>query len=261
MSAGPATVLGVSLKMYMGFAQTVRWCEQVAAIAGGNRAVAEGAVELFVLPSFPAIPRCREVFAGTPVRVGAQHVAAQERGAYTGEVGAPMLAEIGCAYAEIGHAERRRLFGENLDLIVARSVVALRNALTPVLCVGEEREIDPARAAQECLGDVRAVVDAARQAGLVAPLVVAYEPQWAIGADQPASPEHIVAVCARLAAFLRTDADAAGSRVIYGGSAGPGLLSRLGSGVDGLFLGRFAHDPAALAAVLHEVDEMRSVAR
>jgi triosephosphate isomerase (TIM) len=258
-TSGPV-LLGVSLKMYMGFRQTVRWCEDVAAVAAAHPAVADGAAELFVLPSFPAIPTCHDVFAGTPIRVGAQHVAPEDRGAYTGEVGAPMLAEIGCTYAEVGHAERRQLFGEDLAMIVARSVAALRNGLTPVLCVGEEREIPSAHAARECLDDVRAVVDGAQAAGLAAPLVVAYEPQWAIGATEPASPEHITAVCALLGERLDAEPVAAGSRVIYGGSAGPGLLSRLGPAVDGLFLGRFAHDPAALEAVLDEVPTTRTVA-
>lgn len=257
----PQMLIGVSLKMYMGFAQTVRWCEQVAAIATTHPAVVAGVAELFVLPSFPVIPRCREVFAGTSVRVGAQHLAPADFGAYTGEVGAPMLAEIGCAYAEVGHAERRRLFCEDVPTIAARSVAALRNGLTPVLCVGEERPEAADGAARECLYDVHAVVDAARREGLAASLVVAYEPQWAIGAAEPAPTEHIRQVCGLLAQGLRDEPGAAGSRVIYGGSAGPGLLSRLGTAVDGLFLGRFAHDPAAVGAVLDEISTTRSVVR
>jgi triosephosphate isomerase (TIM) len=258
MATTPLRVLiGVSLKMYMGFAQTVRWCEQVAAIAVTHPAVVAGIAELFVLPSFPVIPRCHEVFADTSVRVGAQHLAPADFGAYTGEVGAPMLAEIGCTYAEVGHAERRWLFGEDVPTIAARSVAALRNGLTPVLCVGEERPEAADRAARECLYDVHAVVEAARRACLAASLVVAYEPQWAIGAAEPAPTEHIRQVCGLLAQGLRDEPAAVGSRVIYGGSAGPGLLSRLGPAVDGLFLGRFAHDPAAVEAVLDEIPAAR----
>ena len=87
--------------------------------------------------------------------------------------------------------------------------------------------------------------------------MVAYEPQWAIGAAEPATPEHIGGVCRALARWLAADNALEGSRVIYGGSAGPGLLPRLGDSVDGLFLGRFAHDPRAFEAILDDVMEVR----
>lgn len=86
--------------------------------------------------------------------------------------------------------------------------------------------------------------------------MVAYEPHWAIGATDPADPEHIGAVCAALRERVRDDTTLAGSPVIYGGSAGPGLLTRIGSHVDGVFLGRFAHDTERLADVLDEAERL-----
>ena len=83
--------------------------------------------------------------------------------------------------------------------------------------------------------------------------MVAYEPQWAIGAAEPASDAHIRAVGRELRAHVRSHSAHPGSAVVYGGSAGPGLLTRIGDDVDGLFLGRFAHDPRAVAAILDEV--------
>ncbi|WP_172407023.1 triose-phosphate isomerase, partial [Clavibacter michiganensis] len=91
-------------------------------------------------------------------------------------------------------------------------------------------------------------------------IVVAYEPQWAIGAAEPASDAHIRAVCRELRAHVRALDAHPGSAVIYGGSAGPGLLTRIGDDVDGLFLGRFAHDPRAVASILDEV-HARAAAR
>jgi triosephosphate isomerase len=99
-----------------------------------------------------------------------------------------------------------------------------------------------------------AQLDSAMSAvGAAGPVVVAYEPQWAIGATKPASPQHIAAVCAALRTYLTSFT---GSKVIYGGSAQPGLLTQVKSGVDGLFLGRFAHDPSAVATILDEVVDL-----
>jgi triosephosphate isomerase len=247
------TVLGVSLKMYLNHQATVSWSERVAAIVREHPAIVDGSAELFVLPSFPAIPACREIFAGTGIRFGAQDLAAEDAGAYTGEVSAVMLAELGCTHAEVGHAERRRLFGETDDVVAAKAAAALRNGLTPVMCVGEVERTTPERAAQACISELGVVVDAARSGGLSAELVVAYEPQWAIGASEPAPVDYIVGVCRSISSWLASDPSTAGSRVIYGGSAGPGLLTRLSGDVDGLFLGRFAHDPGALKTILDEI--------
>jgi len=248
-----STVLGVSLKMYLTYRDTLRWSQQVASIAREHPAAQRGSAELFVLPSFPVIPACLDIFAGTPVRVGAQDLATEDSGAYTGEVSAAMLAELGCTHAEVGHAERRRLYGESDAVVAAKAVAALRNGLTPVMCVGEPERTTPEQAADACIRELSVVVDAARAQGHLSQLIVAYEPHWAIGASEPASVDHIAGVCRAISGWLAAQPEATGSRVIYGGSAGPGLLTRLGDSVDGLFLGRFAHDPNALKTILDEV--------
>jgi len=247
------TLLGISLKMYLGHAETLRWCERVADLANEHPAVVTGGARLFVLPDFTSIQACLNVFAGSPVEVGAQDLSWADAGALTGEVSGATLAELGCRYAEVGHAERRRLLGETDEIVAAKTVAALRHGLTPVLCVGEAERGDPDSAAESCIGELATVLAAIDADRLPATLVVAYEPHWAIGAAEPASAEHIRAVCRSITGWLAGQSSAPDSRVIYGGSAGPGLLTRLGSAVDGLFLGRFAHDPAALAAVLDEV--------
>ncbi|MCV7171397.1 triosephosphate isomerase [Mycobacterium manitobense] len=248
----PATI-GISLKMYMGYHQTTRWCERIAGIADEHPVLADGLARLFVLPSFPAIPRCVDIFAGRRVDVGAQDLFWEDAGAFTGEVSGSMLSEMGCAYAEIGHAERRRIFGESDRIVASKAVAALRNGLTPVVCVGEPKRTTAEQAARSCIRDVNVVVDAAAAASMPASMVVAYEPQWAIGAGEPAPVDHIQRVCRAISGWLAGEPTATGSRVVYGGSAGPGLLSRLGDAVDGLFLGRRAHDPAAVVSILDEV--------
>ncbi|MFF2328730.1 MULTISPECIES: triose-phosphate isomerase family protein [unclassified Streptomyces] len=249
----PARVtIGVSLKMYFGHHQTLNWARRIADTAARHPAVTSGTAELFVLPAFPAIVPVSGILAGTEVRTGAQDLATEDTGPFTGEVSGAHLKEIGASYAEVGHAERRRLFGEGDTVVAAKTAAALRNGLTPVLCVGELDRVAPAEAAARTVAETQRVLATAAHDGAPAPIVVAYEPQWAIGAPEPASPEHIRTVCEALTAWLATQPALAGSRVIYGGSAGPGLLTELGTGVGGLFLGRFAHDPAAVERILDE---------
>jgi triosephosphate isomerase len=251
MTAGPA-VIGVSLKMYFGHARTVDWCRAVAEIARAHPAVASGAAELVVLPSYLSIPAAVDILDGV-AGVGAQDLAVEDAGAFTGEVSGPQIVEAGCRFVEVGHAERRRLFAETEEVVRAKADAALRSGLVPLLCVGEAEAGDPGEAADECVRQLDDALALARERAHGGRIVVAYEPLWAIGAAEPASDAHIAGVCRRLRARLDAlDADP-GSAVVYGGSAGPGLLTRIGDDVDGLFLGRFAHDPDAVAAVLDEV--------
>jgi len=240
--------IGVSLKMYFGHSDARRWFSRVAGLAARHPAVADGRVEFFVIPTFLQVLPAVDAFAGTRTLVGAQDVAAWDRGAYTGEVGALELAEVGVRVAEVGHAERRRLFGETDEVVAAKVAASLRSGITPVLCLGETERMPAADAENEIVRQLHAALDGAA-AGRV---IVAYEPVWAIGAAEPAPVDHITTVAGRLRGELDTLAERDGSIVIYGGSAGPGLLAQLGDSVDGLFLGRFAHDPDALAGVLDE---------
>lgn len=248
--------VGVSLKMYFGHREARTWFDRVAELLRADtpsaRAVREGEVELFVIPGYLAIEPALIAFAGTPVVIGAQDLAAEDSGAFTGEVSPSELAEIGVSVAEIGHAERRRLFGETDQVVAAKTAAALRNGIAPVLCLGELERGSAESAAAFVVEQLR---DALRDA-VPGRVLVAYEPVWAIGAEEPAAVDHIVTVAGALRSALDALPDRAGSSVVYGGSAGPGLLRRLAGGVDGLFLGRFAHDPAALDAVLTEAAEL-----
>jgi triosephosphate isomerase len=238
--------LGVSLKAYLGYHQTLSWAAGVAEVIAGHRPD----LELFVLPSYPALAEVSRILAGTGVSLGAQNLAADDSGAQTGEVTGAMLVELGCRYVAVGHAERRRHFGETDDVVAAKIAAAFRHGLIPVLCVGEPDHRTATEAISECVRQFNSALSVARRTGTVGRVVVAYEPVWAIGQARPAPEEHILAVIEG----IRGGAD--GSSMIYGGSAQPGLLSRLSGGVDGLFLGRFAHDPLALAAVVEEAEAL-----
>ena len=223
-------------KMFKGPEATRAFCEAFEAPDG---------VEAVLCPPFVSLPAAVE----RGHTIFAQNVHWADEGAFTGEVGGKHLRELGCAYAEIGHAERRRVFGETDTMIAAKTAAAFRNRLTPILCVGEAVRSNPAGAARHCRAQLDAALWEVQGAG---PLVVAYEPHWAIGAEKPASPEYVAKTCAAIRDHLDAQPDFAESRVIYGGSAGPGLLTRLKDSVDGLFLGRFAHDPSALEHILTE---------
>ena len=174
-------VVGAGLKMFLGYAETVRYLHELAACAEEF----EG-VSVFVLPSFPVLAAAQDLLSVSPVRYGAQDGHWEEAGPYTGCVSPAMLRELGCTFVEVGHAERRRLFHETDAMVARKAVAAARCGLIPIVCVGEQRIGDPADqivAAQ--------VVSVLESLPAEADLVIAYEPVWAIGAAASAEPRHI----------------------------------------------------------------------
>lgn len=231
----------ISLKAYLGHSDSLRWLEQTAAAAGHH-----SAVEVAALPLVTALPEAAARF-GAQVSLGVQHISRYPAGAYTGEVPASVTVELGATYAEIAHAERRRYFGDG-DAEFAQEVEqAVGAGLTPLVCAGEPARTSPREAAEECTRHLNTILAplGGRQA------VVAYEPEWAIGASEPAPPEYVRAVMGHLHEW--GEARGFDLRLIYGGTAGPGTFAALYPVANGLFLGRRAHDVAALSDVLTEM--------
>ena len=250
----PDTMIGCSSKSYFTAAQARAWGPQVLAGSG-----ADGATGLFVCPSFPLIPALLETFGAAGGLVGAQDVSVHPAGAYTGEVSAAVLAELGVRLVMVGHPERRRLQGESDDVIRAKVNAVVEAGMAPIVVVGEDHEGDPAEKA------VQAQVDTwLPDVPADAPVVVAYEPTWAIGQPQPAPPEHVARSTVAIRALLRdrfTD-----PRVLYGGSAQPGTFSGVAQAAgteaaavpDGVFMARFGLAPDDFLTVVHEVRSTRS---
>lgn len=247
-------VIGISHKTYFGYQQTQRWCQQVAEQLCQLPEKLTSRLELFTFPAMPALAVTLQSFAGTTMATGAQNVCAAQAGAWTGETSAAMLQEMGCRYVEIGHAERRRYFGETVEVINQKIDMAFTHNLIPVICIGEDQQMNASDATTVAISQVQELLDH-RSAQSLSPAIFAWEPQWAIGAPQPASDEYIREVCATLRAYLYHHHGEL-FRVIYGGSAGPGLLSRLYPDVDGIFLGRFAHQSEAMASILAEAQQI-----
>ena len=247
----PAFTIGISLKLYLDLEASVEWAARVAQLARAHPSITTHSVRLFVLPSLASLCAVSAELDDLPVAVGAQDLFWEESGAYTGGVSGADLAALGCQFVEVGHVERRTVFGED-DLTTRRKLAAaVRSGLTPVLCVGEQAEGDPRRGVETCIAQIESAI-AGVTSEIVPELVIAYEPEWAIGRAEPAGREHIHTVVGAIRQHLAGHPRLPTTTVLYGGSAKPGLLTQLDGSVDGLFLGRFAHDPGSLALILDE---------
>ena len=176
--------------------------------------------EVAVCPPFVFLDRVNQLIAGASIALGAQNVAKEDRGAYTGEIAAPMLKDVGCKYVIVGHSERRAIYGETDSLVAEKYARGLQEGLTPILCVGEFLEEREAGKTEEVVArQLDAVIEKVGIAG-VGDGVIAYEPVWAIGTGRTASPEQAQDVHAFIRETLvsRDAAVAAGTRILYGGS-------------------------------------------
>jgi triosephosphate isomerase len=182
-----------------------------------------GKAEVVVLPPFTAIRSVQTLVDGDQLSIGygAQDVSAHKSGAYTGEISAGMLAKLGCSYVCVGHSERREYHAESDELVNAKAKAALGAGMTPIVCVGEPL---PIRQAGEQVPYTLAQLDgslAGFTAEQIGGLVVAYEPVWAIGTGEVATPDDAQEVCAAIRERVREvhgDAAADSLRVLYGGS-------------------------------------------
>lgn len=188
-----------------------------------------GDVDVAVFPPFPYLREVCAACAGSTVAVGGQDVSEHESGAYTGEVSAAMLHDVGCRYVLAGHSERRQYHHETSKRVAVKVARALSLDLLPVLCVGETLEEHDAGRTGEVVAAQLAPVVAHCGIAAFERIVVAYEPVWAIGTGRTASPAQAQEVHALLRSQLANDdARIAGSiRIVYGGSVKPGNAAEL----------------------------------
>jgi triosephosphate isomerase len=212
------------------------------AVASGSRDWAGSSVSVAVIPPFVYLPSVGEAISSSGVALGAQDVYFEEKGAFTGEISAAMLKDVGCTYVLCGHSERRHVMGESDDLINKKLLASLAGGLLPILCVGELlEERDASQTEQVVERQVRAGL-AGLNADKVSAVTIAYEPVWAIGTGRTATREQAQEVHAfirKLLAEMYDQAVADGIRIQYGGSVKPGNAKELMSepDVDGCLVG------------------------
>lgn len=210
-------------------------------------------IECAVCPPFVYLAQAVEQAAGSRLDIGAQDVSPEESGAFTGEVSAGMLADVGCSYVIIGHSERRARHGEDDATVAAKFAAAVNGGLVPILCVGESlAEREDGRAHEVVSRQLEVVLDRVGVAGFGAG-VVAYEPVWAIGTGRSATPEQSQDVHARIRGIL-AEADGAladRSRIIYGGSVKAANAASLftQADIDGALVGGASLDAAEFTAI------------
>lgn len=210
--------------------------------------------DVVVCVPMPYLAQCHTLLSGSCIALGAQDLSAYEAGAYTGEVSAAMLLEFGCKYVIVGHSERRAHHGENSELVGMKAARALEVGLTPIICVGETlKEHDTGRA-EAIVGEQMDGVLAVISGGDLDKIVVAYEPLWAIGTGQHATPQMAQEIHVSLRAKLasRNPVAAANARILYGGSMKPDNAKELLSmpDVDGGLIGGAALKAADFLAIL-----------
>jgi triosephosphate isomerase (TIM) len=196
-----------------------------------------------------------------PITYGAQDISEHESGAYTGEISGAMLAKLDCTYALAGHSERREYHAETDALVNAKVKAAYKNGLTPILAVGEKLEVRQAgRAIEHTLAQLDGgLVDiTAAQAKTI---VIAYEPVWAIGTGEVATPQDAQEMCAAIRGRLAElyDADLAGGvRILYGGSVKASNVKAIMAepDVDGALVGGASLDPEEFARIVRWPDQL-----
>ncbi len=226
-------------------------------LAGVIRKYADdhGGCEVVLAPVATSLSAVAEVLRGSDVGLAAQNVYWEDQGAFTGEIGPSLLKDAGCTHCIVGHSERRQLFGEKNISVRDKVAALLQHGLAPIMCVGET--LDQREAGQTLdvvLGQVEAGIAGLDAVGL-APLVLAYEPVWAIGTGRTAQPEDAQEVHAAIRASLaelKGEPWAHGVRILYGGSVKPNnaaeLLSQLD--IDGALVGGASLAPDTFTPII-----------
>jgi triosephosphate isomerase len=214
------------------------------------------AVDVAVLPPFTDLRSVQTLVEGDryDIAYGAQDISVHDSGAYTGEISGSMLAKLGCTYVLAGHSERRTLHGEDDALVNAKTRAALRYELTPIVCVGEGLDIRQAgNAVEHVVAQLRASLEGLT-ADEVGRCVIAYEPVWAIGTGEVATPEDAQEVCAAIRAALGSDhgSEAKAIRVLYGGSVKAVNIAGIMAmpDIDGALIGGASLDPDEFVGIV-----------
>jgi triosephosphate isomerase len=250
--------IGSGWKMNKTRAEARAFVEELRGCLGSYRTEL---IRAYVLPPFTALETVHNALVGYPLELGAQDMFWADSGAYTGEVSPLMLADLNCTIVMLGHSERRSCFGETDEFLNRKVKAALRHGMTPLICIGETREEWQSGRAEATLRHQLQVILAGVSAMDVTRLMTLYEPRWAIGQSEAASPDYIQGIHATVRQMLGDLYDQKTARVssiLYGGSVNIANLEailRLPD-VDGAGVGRAAWDAAGFAAMIRLAEEV-----
>ncbi len=246
------TLIAGNWKMYKTPSESREMVQELVALIGEAPEV-----EVLVCPPFTGLVAVGEVVSGTPLQLGAQNVHWEDQGAFTGEISAGMLLECGCRYVIIGHSERRQYFEESDETINRKLRQVVGTELLPIFCVGESLEQREAGKVQEVIvGQLEQGLAGLSEAQLSS-LVLAYEPVWAIGTGQTATPEIAEQVHASIRDWLANHYSGELSdrlRILYGGSVKPENTAELMTqeNLDGALVGGASLEAQSFARIVSE---------
>jgi len=240
-------IIAGNWKMYKDSAGTTSFFETFRPLVERS-----GHCQIVICPSFLDVESAVTATRGTRIQIGAQNLCWAKEGAFTGEVSGPMIRASGCSYVIVGHSERRKYFGETNESVLKKMVAAFDAGLTPIVCVGERERKNAETVLTEQFRDaIGALSD-----GQFEKIIIAYEPIWAIGTGETATPE-AAADAHRLIrdqAHRSFGAEAASNvRILYGGSVKPENAKSLMAEpeIDGLLVGGASLDPVRFAAIVN----------
>ena len=202
--------------------------------------------EIILCPTFTALSAISKSLHGSFIRLGAQNIHWEDKGAYTGEISGAMLTEIGVNYAIVGHSERRQYFGETDETVNQRVLAAQKHSITPILCVGESKK-------QRDAGETEAIIVNQVRRGLVnvdqSNLVIAYEPIWAIGTGDTCDAQE----ANRVIGLIREQLKNTEATIQYGGSVKPDNIDEIMAQpeIDGALVGGASLDPIGFARIVN----------
>lgn len=255
---GRKPLVGISLKIYQNkIAEAVNYAQSISQLTNG-----ETDLELFILPSMGVIYPVAQALHNREnvIGLGAQNIAPIANGALTGEFSIESLVDLQGHYVEIGHYERRTYFHEDDELINQKIQLTLKNQLVPLLCIGEAQQTT-GTALKTAFKKILAADLANISPAQLATLIIAYEPYWAIGKASAAQASYVALahtmIREALAELIGPTAD--NVRIIYGGSVSKDTAGSLvnNPNVDGVFVGRFGHDPQNFAEIVQIVKQVK----
>lgn len=234
-------------KMHKDAAATASFFEAFRQLIGSR-----ARCDVVICPTFLGLETAVSATRGIGIQIGAQNLHWAKEGAYTGEISGAMIRASGCSHVIVGHSERRKYFGETNESVSKKTVAALDAGLTPIVCVGERER----KNAEKVLMDQFRYAIAALSDEQFARIVIAYEPVWAIGTGETATPETAAAAHCLIRGQAKGSfgQDAANNvRILYGGSVKPNNAKSLMAqpGIDGLLVGGASLDPASFGAIVN----------